>query len=179
MPSCLRDSGIFRLCSALVFVSNHSGKGCGENNLRRSVVAKEPLGEQSKSQAAWFLIYLQDISCCCAELSLNKRGGLFLSHFRILCWFGSIDYRYQHLKCLMGKPARERLSLGCHVSVQCQEGNFSNFGKVSCLSTKHIWAMIWRGNKDHLPTYYLSHRTIDPFNCPQKKDMLWILKIIL
>lgn len=29
-----------------------------------------------------------------------------------------------------------------------------------------------KGNKDHLPTYYPSHRTIDPFNCPQKRYAL-------
>lgn len=65
---------------------------------------REPLGTIKGGQAAWFLIYLQDTPSCCAELSLNKRGGLFSSTLDfMLVWIHRLSlpaFKMPHVQSL-------------------------------------------------------------------------------
>lgn len=95
-------------------------------NLKRSAPGKprEPLGTiktQAKPYGSWYTFR----TLCTASLSYHftKKKACFLL-LQLLCWFESIDYLPQHLKCLMCNPCKAVIITGLSWSVQRQ-------GKIS------------------------------------------------
>lgn len=150
-----RISGIFGIAWHWHLFLITLGSGVVENKSERKC-ARTAKGASGNNQSRLYhtvLIHFRTL--CTASLSRQfmKEGACFLP-LQILCWFGSIDYLHQYLKCLMCNACQEviitRLSCICAVS----KGKFSNFGRNS---KAWVW---WRtrtqwfeGGKDYLMIY--------------------------